>query len=333
MQNKYLLKDASNVYILAIIVPIIVSFILSFVLGFIATFFNIKTDALLSNIWVYAILLLFSQGSFLAVVLFYNKVKKIKTAQATALNNRINFLQIVLVLIVSVSSLFLFLPLVNMFDALIRLVGYSNSGSLPFAINNWWSLIVGLLVLALLPAICEEMVFRGVLYNGFKNSLGTKKAIIFSALCFCIMHMSLQQTVYPLILGIVLALIVYYTGSVKASILAHFFNNAIVILSNFIASFSEQTQETATFVFNVQNILSAIICAVIGVAIVILCCELLKRINNNKQQHKITEDAEVQQTEEISSDETVNEKADMKVFYTYLAISIALWIFQNILYF
>ena len=346
LKQQYRLKDASNIYILAILVPLIVSFIISFVMSFIATIANADIQSLLSNMWVYAALLIITQGSFLAVVLIYNKVNKIKTMPATTLYKRINIWQILTVMVMSVCSLFLFLPTINMFDTFIRQIGYSNNGSLPFSINSWHSLVVALVVLALLPAVCEEMVFRGVIFNGFKNTVGVKKAVIFSALCFAIMHMSLQQTLYPFILGIILALIVYYTGSIKASILAHFINNAIVVITNFVASFSKNqpSADEVSFVFNATNVISAIFWLILGITVIFLCCKLLKRLKNTKAEKEQEEVQEINEFErnlalsELSEEQkqqlkNARLKTELKVFYFFLAITIFLWIVENLMYF
>ncbi len=359
MKKQYNLKDSSSIYILAILIPIIVSFALSFVLGIISIITKIEAENLLSNIWVYSLVLLISQGSFLAIVLLYNKKKNINTFSATTLSKKVGILNYIIVAGISVASLFLFLPLINWFDALIRSWGYSASGDLPFAINNIPSLIVALFSLALLPAICEEIVFRGAIFNGIKNTIGAKKAIILSALCFCIMHMSLQQTLYPLILGVVLALILHFTGSVRATIFAHFCNNAIVVVSNFMASFSQQTEQIELKV-NFQTTISAFVWLIVGCGVVALGCWLLKIVNKQK-----TEANQAQETEknnlshqllgEINSTESVNNsisyelnnsntniietqqktflKADIKIFWLYIGISLVMWIVENIIYF
>lgn len=350
MRNEYKLKDSATIFILAILVPIIVSFALSFVLAFVSIVAKVETESLLSNMWVYSLILLLSQGSFLAVVLIYNKKKKINTLKATTLNNKVGILKYLIVAIMSIVSLYMFSPIINLFDTLIRSWGYSNSGELPFAINNIPSLIVSLISLALLPAVCEEMVFRGAIFNGLKNSVGVKKAVVLSALCFCIMHMSLQQTIYPLLLGVALALILYFTKSVRVTIFAHFCNNAMVVISNYVASFSTTT-DVEPFVVNFGTTVSSIIYLIIGCLIIALGCWLLNLLN--KKQAKTENKNEVQnisqpiemlevKTELISENQVTESeipenntllKADYKIFWAYIAIAFVMWIIENVTYF
>ena len=83
-----------------------------------------------------------------------------------------------------------------------------------------------LFIMAVMPATIEELVFRGIAYNGYRKA-GTKfMAIMLSSLMFGLMHGNLNQALYALVLGIFLALIVEATGSLFSSMLFHFIYNA-----------------------------------------------------------------------------------------------------------
>lgn len=83
-----------------------------------------------------------------------------------------------------------------------------------------------LFIMAIMPATIEELVFRGIAYNGYRK-VGTKfAAVLLSALLFGIMHGNLNQALYAFVLGIFLALLVEATGSLFSSMLFHFIYNA-----------------------------------------------------------------------------------------------------------
>lgn len=82
-----------------------------------------------------------------------------------------------------------------------------------------------LLSLAILPAVFEEMLFRGIALHTYSH-LGKMKAILISAFLFALLHMNLQQASYAFILGGVFAFLVQRTGSLFASLLPHFCINA-----------------------------------------------------------------------------------------------------------
>jgi membrane protease YdiL (CAAX protease family) len=90
-------------------------------------------------------------------------------------------------------------------------------------------LLEALAAYALVPALCEEIVFRGVL----ARSLGRRTALVVAALAsaavFSAYHLSLVQALPTLTLGIVLGVIAIRADSIAPAALAHAINNAIVI--------------------------------------------------------------------------------------------------------
>jgi sodium transport system permease protein len=89
-----------------------------------------------------------------------------------------------------------------------------------------------LLVVALTPAICEELVFRGVLLHGLGR--GTmRRAVLVSALIFGAFHLSFETAIRFLPtawLGLLLGYVVWHTRSLYTSMAMHFVNNAVVVL-------------------------------------------------------------------------------------------------------
>ena len=84
-----------------------------------------------------------------------------------------------------------------------------------------------LLALALTPAICEELAFRGFILSGMRRSGHKWGAIIGSALFFGATHAILQQSMSAAVLGIVLGYLAVQTGSLLVTILFHFMYNAL----------------------------------------------------------------------------------------------------------
>ncbi len=93
------------------------------------------------------------------------------------------------------------------------------------------SFVPAVLLMALLPAICEELMFRGYMFTAFKEKMRLPKAIVIVSLLFAISHMSLIKILPTGLLGIVLAYIVYKSGAIIVSALIHFSNNAIAVAS------------------------------------------------------------------------------------------------------
>lgn len=102
--------------------------------------------------------------------------------------------------------------------------------------------IVLLLLIAVLPAITEEITIRGVILSGYEN-INTYFACAVTGLLFGIMHLDPQQFLYATLLGFILALVVRITNSIFASALIHFFvNGTSITLQKLLSSMSSNTE-------------------------------------------------------------------------------------------
>lgn len=137
------------------------------------------------------------------------------------------------------------------------------------------------LVMALMPAVGEEIFFRGFMYGGLKNKYGVKWAIVISAVIFGAFHMSLVKLIPTAMLGACFAYIVYKSGSIYIGMALHFINNAFLLL---------QVKEPDTFgkilpvlmkeEFAVSDIL---IFAGVGLIGLSLGSSLMRKINTKKE--------------------------------------------------
>lgn len=92
------------------------------------------------------------------------------------------------------------------------------------------SLLMLVLLIAVAPAICEELIFRGILFNEYKKSTSIKTLVLMNGLLFGLFHMNIQQFSYAFIFGVLSAIVVYLTDSIYPSILMHFLNNFISVI-------------------------------------------------------------------------------------------------------
>jgi sodium transport system permease protein len=86
-----------------------------------------------------------------------------------------------------------------------------------------------LLAIAVVPAVCEELVFRGVLVRSIVGPWSVGFAVIVSAAMFAAYHLSILQLVPTFLLGLVLALVAVCSDSAIPTMIAHFLNNAIAL--------------------------------------------------------------------------------------------------------
>ncbi len=93
-------------------------------------------------------------------------------------------------------------------------------------VPSWWSLM---LLMAVLPAVCEEIAFRGFVLSGLRH-LGHKWwAIGLSAVAFGIVHPILQQQLAATVVGVVIGYLAIQTGSLLPCIFFHAIYNGLAL--------------------------------------------------------------------------------------------------------
>lgn len=92
-------------------------------------------------------------------------------------------------------------------------------------------LVLILIMVAVLPAICEEFAFRGVLQAQLAKGFGNVHLGIWvSAFVFSAIHFQFYGFIPRMLLGAFFGYLVIHTGSIWTAIMAHFFNNAFAVL-------------------------------------------------------------------------------------------------------
>lgn len=82
---------------------------------------------------------------------------------------------------------------------------------------------------AVVPSICEEILFRGYVLRNFEKSMATGAAIVLSGLLFGLYHIRLTQLIPLAVLGMLLAWMTIRTGSIWPAVMAHFANNGSAV--------------------------------------------------------------------------------------------------------
>jgi membrane protease YdiL (CAAX protease family) len=96
-------------------------------------------------------------------------------------------------------------------------------------------LFINLIVMAAIPAVCEELAFRGVIQSSLSKAFNNIHVGIWvSAFIFSAIHMQFYGFLPRLALGAVLGYLLIWTGSMWAPILAHFTNNAFAVVERYI---------------------------------------------------------------------------------------------------
>ena len=144
--------------------------------------------------------------------------------------------------------------------------------------TSFGQLMINIIVVALVPAIGEEMFFRGVLQRHLKEAFrNAHVAIVLTALIFAFAHFEFFTFLPRLLLGLILGYIAYWYKNLWAPILAHFTNNFIGVMIYFISLRQGKTVEELS---QVQR--PALWLPIISLILSIFILYILKRWSNDK---------------------------------------------------
>ena len=142
----------------------------------------------------------------------------------------------------------------------------------------FWVLV---LVMAVMPAVGEELMFRGFIFGTLKRRWRVLPAMLVTAAIFGIYHMSLSKFFTTALLGFMLVYVVEKTGSIFCSMLMHFCNNLVAVV---VMKYSEQASRAVPILTKSSYVLSDYL-LLVGVACIGLGLGwfLLKKTGIKKQ--------------------------------------------------
>ena len=159
-------------------------------------------------------------------------------------------------ILLAILAVLAFLPLATAVQWLFGLMGYRQAPVYADYSSTWWRMLLGLVGIALLPAIGEEFLFRGVVYGSIRRK-GTVYAVFLTALLFALLRGSPVQFIHQFLIGCIMAFLVYQTECLWTSVLFHFVNNAVIILYEFVYKAACATYTIPWWVYLVMFVVAA----------------------------------------------------------------------------
>tara|TARA_B100000614_G_scaffold261890_1_gene293102 strand:- start:21 stop:1001 length:981 start_codon:yes stop_codon:yes gene_type:complete len=120
---------------------------------------------------------------------------------------------------------------------------------LPNSERGW---IITLIGLALIPAIGEELMFRGYLMNLFSQKSNFHNGIAVSALIFALVHFNLTNFFYYFVLGVIMGYVYFWGRNLIFPIIIHFLNNAMVVFGYIYAVSNDDFSEEAGNTYSIM---------------------------------------------------------------------------------
>jgi hypothetical protein len=145
---------------------------------------------------------------------------------------------------------------------------YNRALQVFLQMKNFGDLLINLFIMALLPAIGEELFFRGSLQKALlRISHKPWLAILISSVVFALLHGTFFKILPIFTLGLILGIVYYITRNLWYTILIHFVNNAFAVLSVYYANSSETLKKIASDNISVP-LYGAFISLVVGIGII-----------------------------------------------------------------
>ena len=168
--------------------------------------------------------LLISQALYAVPAIIYIIMSQLSVREAIRVH-KIRWKTVLLTLLFS----FTITPVMGYISAVSQLFAKNEIGSTITSIASEFPFWVSITCIALIPAILEETVYRGVFFCEY-SKLNKRAAIFLSAFLFAALHQNLNQFSYALVMGIIFTLLIEATDSILSSMILHFCINGSSVL-------------------------------------------------------------------------------------------------------
>lgn len=203
-----------------------------------------------------------AQIAFLTVPLIYLKTKKIPLSLALPTERKLKVVPLLLLIPITIGAFMQNTLLAVAFGWLMEALGLTPSVAMP-SLDGALNIILAIVVVAIMPALGEEITYRGIMLSAYKNK-GLFKACLLSGLIFSLSHFNPAQLVHQFILGVILAYLVASTGNIWYAIITHFINNVLALfVGEIIPAYNSLSTLTAS------NVIILLVLCVAGAVILI----------------------------------------------------------------
>lgn len=220
--TPYKAAGAFTASMLAVIVAYLVA-------GIIVYFVQDKIDITTNAVYVLGSFFIISLALAVGTFMTYQK-QKLLLSDVTEVKFSKKYIAVIA--LIAVGALFGLSSLNDYFVMFLEKFGYvADNVTLPQ--KSFFNVVFSVVFIALIPAIVEEFLFRGVMLKGCEN-FGKIQAVLVTAAAFSLYHMSPAQTIYQFIIGVIYAIVALTSKSIIPTTILHFLNNFLIITWNYL---------------------------------------------------------------------------------------------------
>ncbi|MBQ9791548.1 MAG: CPBP family intramembrane metalloprotease [Clostridia bacterium] len=340
LRDKFNLEDAFKCFFFLIVVVSLVALMYQIVLVMVASNMGVEYKDLYYTPTVQIISTCVTPVTFILYFFIYNKINHINTKLAVKDEIKKSLLPISVAMVLSIISIFLITPFVNLCEYIFILMGYIVDTSvplLPYMMSSPLYLFIGIIIYALLPAIAEELIFRGTILRGLNSKYGAVTSILVTSILFTLAHGSASQTIYQLLMGVVLGYLALVGGSILYSFILHFLNNTLVVLITVFNVVDYLNMQGGMYYANFWQVLFPIMLFLLAICLILVLFWVLKYLRNvsyftkPKKNHKKDKDIveDIPQKNKVKNFWKDTEPLEKVYFVAAFMIAILMWIINT----
>lgn len=250
MNNKITVTGANKVFLFVAIINIVFSLIVELVDIAYGGFLNGNMLLLLLMIQFYCVLF---------PALFYMIGNKINIKETLRFNSP-GILPSFLIILISAPAFYAASALNSVVMYILQFIGQAPEDTVIPLPQNLGEVFISILVIAVAPSVCEEILHRGVLLKAYENR-GTMKAVVISGIMFGVFHFDITNLFGPILLGILFGYYVVKTNSIFAGVIAHFMNNFLATVLQYLTKDLENDLSFYTLEDLGYTLMFGVICA------------------------------------------------------------------------
>ncbi|MGA1841592.1 MAG: lysostaphin resistance A-like protein [bacterium] len=194
-----------------------------------STIQNAIEQSLQTSYFLNVLLLIFADVILILFILYLKKRSKIKLNDIINIK-KINIPLISLITLFSVSYMFVASELENIFTSIFgKNISFSAEFIEMARMPGLHRFLIAIIFIAVLPAIFEEIFFRGLIQNGLSRKYGDIKAIVIASILFALLHLN-PSRIFPIfLLSLMLGFVFIKTMNLIYPITLHFINNLMCV--------------------------------------------------------------------------------------------------------
>lgn len=264
MNRKVTVTGVNLMFFIFTIVFIVYQFAIGIIFG----------QAIYDN--MYIVLLINEFVMILGAVVIYCLIVKPDIRETFKLNKP-GLVPMLLIAVTSVPAYFVAVMLNNIMLYFLQFVGRIPNSTIPVP-KTIPELIIGILVVGVSPGVCEEIMHRGLMLKAYERR-GSYRAIVITAIFFGVFHFDITNFLGPIFLGLIIGYYVVRTNSIFAGIFAHFLNNTIAEVIQYL-----YRHEPATDYLSItgKEMLQIILLGLVSLAVTAALIELLRRSTRSR---------------------------------------------------